>query len=86
MVSGDTLGWLREHTMQSVEVTRVADLSVSDQLAEMRQWLDAEGIQASDLQAARILRGRVIFGATFRATGDADRFIREFADLGWRKR
>jgi hypothetical protein len=87
MVSGDTLGWLREHTMQRVEVTRVADSSVSDQLAEMRRWLDAVGIQASDLQPVRILTGRVIFGATtFQATADADRFIREFADLGWRKR
>jgi hypothetical protein len=72
--------------MQRVEVTRVADSSVSDQLAEMRRWLDAEGIQASDLQAVGVLRGRIIFGATFQATVDADRFIREFADLGWRKR
>ncbi len=72
--------------MQAVEVTRAGDLTVSDQLAEMQQWLDAERIRASDLHAVRIMRGRITFGATFQNAADADRFIRAFGDLGWRKR
>ena len=41
--------------MRSIEVTRAADQFVAEQLAEMRRWLDREGIRATDLYAVRIL-------------------------------
>jgi len=31
--------------MRSVEITRAGDLSIADHLAEMRSWLEREGIQ-----------------------------------------
>jgi hypothetical protein len=42
----------------------------------MRSWLEREGIQETDLHAARILNGRVTFSATFKQAAEADRFIR----------
>jgi hypothetical protein len=67
--------------MRTVEVTRAGDQSVTDQLAEMRCWLDREGIQATDLHAARVLNVRVTYSATFREAIDADRFVQAFGDL-----
>jgi hypothetical protein len=71
--------------MQSVEVTRAGDAPVSNQLDEMRRWLDAEGIRARDLQAV-IVGGRVKFTATFANDADVRRFVRRFDDLGRHKR
>jgi hypothetical protein len=64
--------------MPSIEVTRRANLSTGDQLAEMRAWLDREGIRVADLRPLRILHGRAIFGATFVQSSDAERFREAF--------
>ena len=64
--------------MRSVEITRAGDLSVADHLAEIRGWLDREGIRETDLHAVRVLNGRVTFAATFKQTAEADRFVRAF--------
>jgi hypothetical protein len=69
-----------------VQVTQAGDASVSEQLDERRGWLDSERIRAIGLHAVRILAGRVTFEATFPNPEDADRFVRAFGDLGWRKR
>jgi hypothetical protein len=66
--------------MRSVEITRAGDRSISDQLGEMRRWLDDAGIRATDLHAVRILRSRVTFSATFERGADAERFLRAFGD------
>ena len=66
--------------MRSIEVIRAANQPIADQLTEMRRWLDREGIQASGLEAVRVLGGRVTFSATFERAADADRFVRAFAD------
>ena len=71
--------------MQGVEVTRAGDVPVSDQLDEMRRWLDAERIRATDLGAVTV-SGRAKFTASFATATDVDRFVRRFGDLGWRKR
>lgn len=63
--------------MPTVELTRRADRPVGDQLAEIRRWLDDNGIRATELHA-RILHGGVTFTATFKQAGDAQRFLREF--------
>ena len=65
--------------MPTVEFTGRADRAVGDQLADMRHWVDDQGIQPSDLQA-RVLHARVTFTATFAQTADAERFLREFAE------
>ena len=64
--------------MPTIEVTRAADLSVADQLAEMRAWLDREGIRVTELRALRVLGGRVTFEATFAQASNADRFRQVF--------
>ena len=64
--------------MPTIEVTRTADLSVADQLAEMRAWLDREGIRAIELRALHVLAGLVTFEATFAQASDADRFREVF--------
>ena len=66
--------------MRSVEVTRAGNRSVADQLAEMRRWLDREGVRVTDLRAVRVLKGRVTFSATFERAADADRFRETFGD------
>jgi hypothetical protein len=33
--------------MRSIEVRRAENLSITDQLAELRRWLDREGIRAT---------------------------------------
>lgn len=67
-----------------VKVIRAADVPIGVQLEEMRCWLDDQKIQATDL-VSQIVKGRAIFEANFRNSMDADRFIRAFGDLGWRK-
>jgi hypothetical protein len=49
-----------------------------DQLAEMRAWLDREGIRLTELRALRVLAGRITFEATFAQASDADRFRQAF--------
>jgi hypothetical protein len=70
---------------QLVQVSRAGSTSVSEQLDEMHRWLDSEGIRVGDLHAVRILARRITFQATFQDRAEADRFIRVFGDLGWRK-
>lgn len=70
LVSGETL-------VASVEVTQAGDIPVSDQLDEIRHWLDAEAIRATDLQAV-IIGGRAKFTASFASPMDAERFVRRF--------
>jgi hypothetical protein len=67
--------------MRIVEITRAGDQSVGEQLAEMRCWLDREGIHATDLNAVRVLKLRVTYSATFQDAMDADRFVQAFGDL-----
>jgi hypothetical protein len=66
--------------MRSVEVTRAGDLSIWDQIGEMRRWLDDAGIRATDLHAVHVSRGRVTFSTTFEQAADANRFLRAFGD------
>jgi len=69
--------------MRTLEIIRGGDAAVADQLAEMREWLRAEGIAASELEPVRILRARVRFRATFASDADAERFRRRFdEDIG----
>ena len=63
-----------------IEVTRAADQSIAEQLAEMQRWLDQEGIRATDLHAVRVLNLRVTYRATFRNATDANRFVQMFRD------
>ena len=65
--------------MTTVEFTGRAERAVGDQLADMRQWLNEQGFQPSDLQA-RVLHARVTFTATFAQRADAERFMREFTE------
>jgi hypothetical protein len=68
-------------SMRSIEITRSGALSIADHLAEIQRWLDHANIRAADLQAIRILRGRVTFSAMFARTIDADRFLRAFSEV-----
>ena len=67
--------------MQTIEVTRDGNLSIGDQIAEMRRWLDSAGSVVSALQAVRILNARVTFRITFETSLDAARFINEFGEV-----
>ena len=67
--------------MQTLEITRNGDLAVSDQLDEMRRWLEREDIRTTDLHAVRILRARVTYSATFEKKVDADRFLEAFREF-----
>lgn len=64
--------------MRTVEIGRTGDTSVADQMAEMREWLRAEGIQPLELQPVRILNASVRFHATFATLEEAERFRRRF--------
>ena len=66
--------------MLKIEITRHADVSVFDQLAEMRAWLDCQGIRASNLRAVRVMAGRNVFTANVETTEEADRFRGAFGD------
>jgi len=67
--------------MWSVQITRLADQAVGDQLAEMRRWLAREGIQPFELRAVRIQSTRFTYSATFADAAAAHRFFRRFSDL-----
>ena len=60
-----------------IEITRSGDRSISDELAEMHEWLHEHGIEA-EIEPARILRGRTHFRAVFTSDAAADRFCRAF--------
>lgn len=64
--------------MRTVELTRSGDRSISDELAEMLEWLREHDIEAIELEPARILKGRAHFRAAFAAASDAEAFCREF--------
>jgi len=64
--------------MRTVEITRTGEVSVTDQIAEMQEWLRAAGIQPLELEPMRILGARVRFRAVFANNEDAERFRRRF--------
>jgi hypothetical protein len=64
--------------MRTVEITRTADASVTDQIAEMQEWLREAGIHPLELQPMRILGACVRFRAVFASDQDAERFRRRF--------
>ena len=64
--------------MRTVEITRTGEVSVTDQIAEMQEWLRAAGIQPLELEPMRILGARVRFRAVFANKEDAERFRRRF--------
>lgn len=66
--------------MRRVEIACSGDLSVGDRLAEIRAWLDDQGISSTALRAIRILEGRVIFSATFEKDLEAERFQQAFGN------
>jgi len=66
--------------MRTVEFTRGGDDTLTEQISQMRRWLDKAGITAGELKTIRILKGRVTFSATFDDTADATRFLSVFAE------
>jgi hypothetical protein len=64
--------------MRTVEITRIGDASVTDQITEMQEWLREAGIQPLELRPMRILGARVRFSAVFASDQDAERFRRRF--------
>ena len=72
--------------MQRIDITRTGSAAVAEQLAEMEEWLQSEGIEPASLEPVSILRGRVRFRAVFATEDAADRFQRRFdeaeADTG----
>jgi hypothetical protein len=68
--------------MRTIEIARIGDSSVADQMAEMHEWLREAGIHPLQLEPMRILRARVLFRATFANDDDAERFRRRFDEEG----
>lgn len=68
--------------MRTVEITRIGDASVTDQIAEMHEWLRQSGIAAAELQPLHILNAGVRFRATFANVDQADQFRRRFDTQG----
>ena len=66
--------------MRIVEISQPGNVTASQRLYQMRQWLDDAGIQPTRVHAVRILKGRVTFSATFDLAADAERFVQAFAD------
>jgi len=64
--------------MRSIDITRTGDSTVTGQLAEMRNWLEAEGIAPVELEPDRILGAMVRFRARFDRAEDAERFRLQF--------
>lgn len=64
--------------MRRVEIIRTGDASIADQLAEMRLWLELEGIEPIELEPLRILGAVVRFRASFATAQEAEQFCREF--------
>ena len=68
--------------MRTVEITRVGDAPVLDQLAEMRHWLRQSGIQAIALEAVSIINAQALFRGTFGTEEEAELFRRRFGAGG----
>ena len=68
--------------MPIIEITRGGDASVADMLAEMRTWLQQEGIDPLELEPIEILHAQVRFRANFAKAEDAERFRRRFDIAG----
>ena len=64
--------------MRTIEIARTGDASVADQMADMHEWLRAEGIHPLELQPVRILQASVRFVARFASDDDAERFRLRF--------
>jgi hypothetical protein len=64
--------------MRTVEIARSGDASVADQMADMHEWLRAQGMQPLELQPVRILKASVHFLARFANEEDAERFRLRF--------
>ena len=64
--------------MRRIEITRTGDTTITAQLAEMRDWLDEEGIETLGLESDRILDATVRFVARFDRQEDAERFRHRF--------
>ena len=67
--------------MRRIEITRAGDATVTDQLAEMRDWLREEGIAPIALEPDRILGAAVRFRALFDSASDAERFRHQFDEV-----
>lgn len=68
--------------MRRVEITRTGDASIADQLAEMREWLETEGIEPIDLEPLHIIGALVRFRASFATAAEAERFRQAFDEAG----
>ena len=64
--------------MRTIEIIRTGDVSVTDQMAEMRDWLHSAGIEALEIGPVRILKANVRFRASFPSSADAERFRTRF--------
>jgi hypothetical protein len=67
--------------MRRIEIIRAGDATVTDLLAEMREWLQVEGIEPVELEPDRILGAVVRFRAGFDSSEDAERFRRRFDEI-----
>ena len=67
--------------MRRIEITRGGEATVTDQLAEMREWLRTEGIEPVELEPDRILGAMVRFRAGFDSREDAERFRCRFDEI-----
>ena len=68
--------------MRTLEISRIGNSSVTDQMFEMREWLLQAGIQPLKLEPTRILQARVGFRASFDGPEDAERVSRRFGTDG----
>jgi hypothetical protein len=68
--------------MRTLEISRMGNSSVADQLFEMREWLLKAGIQPLNLEPTRILKARVGFRASFEGAEEAARFSHRFGIEG----
>ena len=64
--------------MLTLEIRRIGNSSVADQMVEMEEWLAEAGIQPLNLEPTSILQGRVGFRASFEGAEEAARFRRRF--------
>jgi hypothetical protein len=68
--------------MRTLEISRIGNSSVTDQMLEMREWLVQAGIKPLMLEPTRILQARVGFRASFDGAEDAAQFSRRFGTEG----
>jgi hypothetical protein len=64
--------------MLTLEIRRIGNSSVADQMVEMKEWLAEAGIRPLNLEPTSILRARVGFRASFAGADEAARFRRRF--------